>query len=52
MNFRYITRTGIALDDFGNEVRDENGLVIIVPKNQRAFYDIGYKADEIPDDDD
>jgi hypothetical protein len=52
MNFYYITRTGIALDDFGNEIRDENGQIIIVPKNQRAFYDIGYKADEIPDDDD
>jgi hypothetical protein len=52
MKFYYITRTGIALDDFGNEIRDENGQIVIVPENERAFYDIGYTADEIPGDDD
>jgi len=42
MEFNYITSTGVALDDFGNEVRDENGAVVIVPENERANYDIGY----------
>ena len=40
MEFNYITSTGIALDDFGHEVRDENGEIIIVPEDERANYDI------------
>lgn len=42
MEFNYITRNGVALDDFGNEVRDEHGEIIVVPENDRAGYYIGY----------
>jgi hypothetical protein len=45
MEFNYITSTGVALDDFGNEVRDESGAVIIVPENERANYDISFRSD-------
>ena len=45
MNFYYISRDGIALDDFGNEVRDEHGQIIIVPKDERHFYDLAYRHD-------
>lgn len=44
MEFNYISNTGIALDDFGNEVRDENGAVIIVPENEREYYDIAFTS--------
>jgi hypothetical protein len=50
MEFRYVSRDGIALDDFGHEVRDEQGQVIIVPKEERHFYDIAYRPDEVPED--
>ena len=40
MEFNYITSTGIALDDFGNEVRDESGAVVIVPEDERANYKV------------
>jgi len=45
MEFNYITSTGIALDDFGNEVRDESGAVVIVPEDERANYDIAFRSD-------
>ena len=45
MEFNYITSTGVALDDFGNEVRDESGAVVIVPEDERANYDIAFRSD-------
>lgn len=48
MEFRYIDRNGIALDDYGNEFRDENGQIIIVPPDERGFYDLAYRFDEEP----
>ena len=45
MEFKYITSTGIALDDSGHELRDENGEIIIVPEDERANYDIAYRSD-------
>ena len=50
MEFNYITSTGIALDDFGNEVRDESGAVVIVPEDERHFYDIAYRPHEEPEE--
>ena len=50
MEFRYIDRQGIALDDFGHEFRDENGQIVIVAPNERGFYDIAYRPDEMPED--
>ena len=50
MEFRYIDRQGIALNDYGHEVRDENGQIIIVPPSERGFYDIAYRPDEQPED--
>lgn len=47
MEFNYITSTGIALDDFGNEVRDENGVIVIVPENERTNYTIVRSDDAI-----
>ena len=38
MEFNYITSTGIALDDFLHELRDENGEIIIVPEDERSNY--------------
>lgn len=52
MNFYYITRDGYAIDSYGNEVRDENGAVILVPESERHFYDIAYRHDEMPEDND
>ncbi len=51
MEFNYISRDGLALDDFGNEVRDENGQVIIVPLEERHFYDLAYRENETPEND-
>ena len=42
MEFNYITQSGIALDDHGNEVRDEDGVIIVVPEDERANYVINY----------
>jgi hypothetical protein len=50
MEFRYIDRQGIALDDYGHEFRDQNGQIVIVAPEDRAFYDIGYRPDEQPED--
>ena len=51
MDFNYISRDGVALDDFGHEVRDENGRVIIVPCEERHFYDLAYRTHETPEND-
>ena len=50
MDFYYIDRNGIALDDNGNEFRDENGQIVIVPTEERHFYDLAYRFDEQPTD--
>ena len=49
-NFYYISNDGIALDDYGHEVRDEQGQIIIVPPEERHFYDIAFRPEENPDD--
>ena len=46
MEFRYIDSNGIALDDYGHEFRDEQGQIVIVPPEERGFYDIAYRPDE------
>ena len=46
MEFRYIDINGIALDDYGHEFRDEHGQLVIVPLDERGFYDIAYRPDE------
>ena len=48
MEFKYIDRNGIALDDYGNEFRDESGQIVIVPPDERGFYDLAYRYDEQP----
>ena len=45
MEFYYIDENGIALDDYGHEIRDEQGQIIIVPVEERGFYDIAYRLD-------
>jgi len=52
MEFHYIDRNGIALDDYGHEFRDENGQIVIVPSEERGFYDLAYRPDEQPRKDD
>ena len=32
-HFSKIDHQGLALDEFGNEFRDENGQLVLVPKN-------------------
>ena len=51
MEFNYIHRNGIALDDNGHEFRDESGQIIIVPPSERGFYDLAYRPDETPTED-
>jgi hypothetical protein len=46
MEFYLVTEEGIALDDWGNEVRDEDGQIIIVPDNEMRFYNIAKRYDE------
>jgi hypothetical protein len=48
-NFYYISNDGIALDDYGHEVRDEQGQIIIVPPEERHFYDIAFRPEENPE---
>jgi hypothetical protein len=36
----YISESGILLDSFWNEIRDESGSIIIIPKNQRQHYQV------------
>jgi hypothetical protein len=35
---KYIDDNGIALDDYGNEFRDENGQIVIIPLNERRYF--------------
>jgi hypothetical protein len=46
MEFRYIDHSGVALDNYGHEVRDESGAIIVVPPEDRGFYDIAYRPHE------
>ena len=34
----YIDDSGIALDDYGNEFRDENGQIVIIPLEERRYF--------------
>ena len=34
----FITEIGILLDDFFNEIRDEEGCIVVIPQNQRWTY--------------
>jgi hypothetical protein len=45
MEFRYIDNNGVALDDYGHEFRGEDGAIVIVPPEDRGFYDIAHNAD-------
>ena len=45
MEFRYINDNGVALDDYGHEFRGEDGAIVIVPPEDRGFYDIAHNAD-------
>jgi hypothetical protein len=49
--FNYVSRDGFALDDHGREVLDDNGSPIIVPEDERADYDLGYRPHETPTND-
>ena len=50
--FFYVSRDGYALDDYGHEVPDENGKPIVVPEDERADYDIAYRPNETPNEND
>ena len=47
--FSIIARDGTLLDEHGRDILDEHGRAIVIPKRQRAYYDIGYRPHEIPD---
>ena len=36
--FKYINDYGIALDDDGNELRDSDGAIFIVPEEDRHLF--------------
>jgi hypothetical protein len=52
MEFFYIDKNGIALDSYGHEFRDENGQIVIVPPEERGFYDLAYRPNEEPQEED
>jgi len=49
---RIIARDGTLLDEHGRDIVDEHGRAIVIPKRQRAYYDIGYRPHETPNDND
>jgi hypothetical protein len=49
--FNYVSRDGYALDEHGFEVLDHKGVPIIVKEDDRADYDLGYRPNETPTDD-
>jgi hypothetical protein len=49
--FNYVSRDGYALDEHGHEVLHDNGIPIVVPEDERANYDLGYRPHETPTDD-
>ena len=44
-----IARDGTLLDEHGRDILDKHGRAIVIPKRQRAYYDIGYRPYETPD---
>lgn len=34
----YIDDSGIALDDYGNEFRNEHGEIVIIPLEERRYF--------------
>jgi len=36
----YINCDGIALDDYGNEFRDEVGMIVIIPKDKWHLFEV------------
>jgi hypothetical protein len=50
MDFYYISRDGIALDDLGHEIKNAQGQPLIVPPEERAFYDLAYRENEQPEE--
>jgi hypothetical protein len=49
--FNYVSRDGYALDEYGHEVIGDNGKPIVVPEDERADYDLGYRPHETPTND-
>ena len=45
----YIDESGIALDDEGNEVRNEEGAVILVPEEYRKYYKVLEREERVWD---
>ncbi len=39
-HIRYINESGIGLDDYGNEYRDEEGMIYIVPVELRHAFEL------------
>jgi hypothetical protein len=50
MEYRYISRDNIALNEYGHEMRDENGAIIVIPPEEREFYDLAYRPWETPEE--
>jgi hypothetical protein len=48
--FNYVSRDGYALNEHGHEILDHTGTPIIVPVDERADYDLGYRPHETPTD--
>lgn len=44
--FQFIDDNGIALDDEGNELRDSEGAIFVVPEKDRHYF-IALIGDEI-----
>jgi hypothetical protein len=36
----YINSYGLALDDYGNEFRDENGMIVIIPEDKWHLFEV------------
>jgi hypothetical protein len=49
--FNYVSRDGFALNEYGLEILDEKGAPVVVPENERADYDLGYRPHETPEND-
>ena len=48
---RYVSRDGTALNDRGQEITDSTGAPIVIPEDERANYDLAYRAHETPTED-
>ena len=40
LNMEYISESGILLNDFGHEIRDENGEIIFIEPDYRKDYKV------------